>query len=121
MILINSNEIKNLINREGLNDELIQKSLAMSESDRHSFELWLTIWKDGKATLSLTQRGSDYPPETYDRIKEIITLPRVSVYDNYDIQVALDYGISEDDIPEDAKRFYKENFDIDEYLEGVDF
>lgn len=121
MILMNSNEIKNLINREGLNDELIQKSLAMSESDRHSFELWLTIWKDGKATLSLTQRGSDYPPETYSRINEVVTLPRVCVYDNYDIQAALDYGISEDDIPEDALRAYKENFDIDEYLEGRDF
>ena len=95
-----ADELKQIIEQNNLKDELLQKSMAMDESDQHSRELWLTIWNDGKATLSLTQRGNDYPPETYKSIKDVVVLPRICIYDNYDIQAAYDNGITDDDIPD---------------------
>ena len=111
-----ADELKQIIEQNNLKDELSQKSMEMDESDQHSRELWLTIWNDGKATLSLTQRGNDYPPETYKSIKDVVVLPRICIYDNYDIQAAYDNGITDDDIQDDAISCFKENFDIDTYI-----
>lgn len=112
-------ELKQIIQDNDLEDELVEKSMAMDESDQHSRELVLTIWNDGKASLSLRENGSDYPSETYNQIEEVIDLPRFLIYDDYDMKAALDNGIQEDNIEEEAIDNYKENFDLDRYLKYV--
>ena len=112
------NELENIIDQnENLYAEIRKNSYAKDESEAASQKLWITVWKDGDITVSLTQQGNDYPPETYSNIEEIIELPRVPVYDNYDIQSALDQGISEEEIFSDALQTYMENFDMSTYLD----
>ena len=112
------NELENIIDQnENLYAEIRKNSYAKDESEAASQELWITIWKDGNITVSLTQRGNDYPPETYSNIEQIIMLPRVPLYDNYDIQAALDQGIPEEEIFSDALQTYMENFDMSTYLD----
>lgn len=113
-------ELKQIIQDNDLEDELVEKSMAMDESDQHSRELILTIWKNGEVSLSLRQDGSDYPPETYNQIEEIIDLPRFLIYDDYDVNFALENGVEENNIEEDAIDNYRENFDLDEYLKYVE-
>ena len=112
------NKLENIIDQnENLYAEIRKNSYAKDESEAVSRELWITIWKNGDITVSLTQQGNDYPPETYSNIEEIIELPRVPLYDNYDIQSALDQGISEEEIFSDALQTYMENFDMSTYLD----
>lgn len=113
--------IKKVENNQKLYDEIMDKSYAMDESDANSRELWITFWKDGKVSASLTQRGNDYPPEAYKSIKEVVVLPRKLVYNDYDIQAALDNGVDENDLEEDAIEAYKGNYDLEDYLKNVDF
>ena len=112
------NKLENIIDQnENLYAEIRKNSYAKDESETASQKLWITIWKNGDITVSLTQQGNDYPPETYSNIEEIIELPRVPLYDNYDIQSALDQGISEEEIFSDALQTYMENFDMSTYLD----
>ena len=98
-------------------EEIKNNSYALDESEAHSRELWITVWKDGRITTSLTQRGNDYPPETYNDIVNVFRLPRVSIYDGFDIQAALDDGIPEDEIEEKAIETYKDNFSLSDYFD----
>jgi hypothetical protein len=118
---MNMKNLKEIIEENGLEEKIRDMSLALDESDQNSRSLELEIWKDGNVTASLVQGGSFYDDETEKQLKEIIYLPRNLIYDNYDVQDALDNGLSEDEIEEDAIESYKENFDLDEYLKFVDF
>ena len=112
-------ELMELIEKNGLETKIRDLSICMDESQQNSYGLILTIWKDGRVTLELVQRGSFYSDDVAEGIKEQITLPRNVVYDNYDIQVALDNGIKDDDIPDNAIEVYNDNFDIEEYITKV--
>lgn len=109
-------EVKELLEKKGLVRSFTDLVMALDESDANSNELWMTVWKDGRVTLSLTQRGHDYPPETYRAIKEVIHFPRVCIYDDFDISGALEDGTSEDGLQDVAMDSFRENFDLDEYL-----
>ena len=97
--------------------EIKNNSYALDESEANSRELWITVWKDERITVSLTQRGNDYPPETYNDVENVFRLPRVSIYDDFDIQAALDEGIPEDETQEAAVESYKDNFVLSDYLD----
>ena len=118
---MNMKNLKEIIEENGLEEKIRDMSLALDESDQNSRSLELEIWKDGNVTVSLVQEGCFYDGETEKQLKETIYLPRNLIYDNYDVQAALDNGVSEDEIEEDAIENYKENFDLDEYLKFVDF
>ena len=118
---MNMKNLKEIIEENGLEEKIRDMSLALDESDQNSRSLELEIWKDGNVTASLVQEGCFYDDETEKQLKETIYLPRNLIYDNYDVQAALDNGVSEDEIEEDAIENYKENFDLDEYLKFVDF
>ena len=118
---MNMKNLKEIIEENGLEEKIRDMSLALDESDQNSRSLELEIWKDGNVTVSLVQEGCFYDDETEKQLKETISLPRNLIYDNYDVQAALDNGVSEDEIEEDAIANYKENFFIDEYLKFVDF
>ena len=118
---MNMKNLKEIIEENGLEEKIRDMSLALDESDQNSRSLELEIWKDGNVTVSLVQEGCFYDDETEKQLKETIYLPRNLIYDNYDVQAALDNGVSEDEIEEDAIESYKENFDLDEYLKFVDF
>ena len=118
---MNMKNLKEIIEENGLEEKIRDMSLALDESDQNSRSLELEIWKDGNVTVSLVQEGCFYDDETEKQLKETIYLPRNLIYDNYDVQAALDNGVSEDEIEEDAIENYKENFDLDEYLKFVDF
>lgn len=116
---------ENVVDREVLKTQIVGANLekaiiglsyATDESEAHSRELIVTLWKDGATTASLRQRGSDYPPETYDSIRAIVTIPRVSVYDHYDPEVAREAGIAEEDIQHDAIENYLSNTSLDDVL-----
>jgi hypothetical protein len=116
MIKMEIKEVKELLEKKGLVRSFTDLVMALDESDANSNELWMTAWKDGRVTLSLTQRGNDYPPETYRAIKEVIHFPRVCIYDDFDISGALEDGTSEDGLQDVAMDSFRENFDLDEYL-----
>ena len=97
--------------------EIKNNSYALDESEANSRELWITVWKDERITVSLTQRGNDYPPETYNDVENVFRLPRVSIYDGFDIQAALDDGVPEDEIEEKAIETYKDNFSLSDYFD----
>ena len=118
---MNMKNLKEIIEENGLEEKIRDMSLALDESDQNSRSLELEIWKDGNVRVSLVQEGCFYDDETEKQLKETISLPRNLIYDNYDVQAALDNGVSEDEIEEDAIENYKENFDLDEYLKFVDF
>lgn len=118
---MNMKNLKEIIEENGLEEKIRDMSLALDESDQTSRSLEIEIWKDGNVTASLVQEGCFYDDETEKQLKETIYLPRNLIYDNYDVQAALDNGVSEDEIEEDAIENYKENFDLDEYLKFVDF
>ena len=118
---MNMKNLKEIIEENGLEEKIRDMSLALDESDQNSRSLEIEIWKDGNVTASLVQEGCFYDDETEKQLKETIYLPRNLIYDNYDVQAALDNGLSEDEIEEDAIENYKENFDLDEYLKFVDF
>ena len=118
---MNMKNLKEIIEENGLEEKIRDMSLALDESDQASRSLKIEIWKDGNVTASLVQEGCFYDDETEKQLKETIHLPRNLIYDNYDVQAALDNGVSEDEIEEDAIENYKENFDLDEYLKFVDF
>ena len=118
---MNMKNLKEIIEENGLEEKIRDMSLALDESDQNSRSLEIEIWKDGNVTASLVQEGCFYDDETEKQLKETIYLPRNLIYDNYDVQAALDNGVSEDEIEEDAIENYKENFDLDEYLKFVDF
>ena len=115
---------KKLQSRIESDQELLEKirdySSAFDESEQNSRELWVTIWKDGRITASLTQRGSDYPPETYRAIDAVITLPRVTIYEDFDIDAELEKGIHEDELQDVAIQQYKDNFDLSRYLDEAE-
>ena len=114
---MNAKEIEELVKEKGMVDEFRDLVMSLDESDANSRELWMTIWKDGRVTLGLTQRGNDYPPETYRSIREVIRFPRIVIYDDFDISSALNQGVKDDEIEEVAINAFKENFDLGEYLE----
>ena len=118
---MNMEKLKKIIKENGLEEKIRNMSFALDESDQNSYGLELTIWKNGNVTVSLVQRGCFYDDETEKYIKETIYLPRFVIYDNYDIDAALDNGIPEDEIQDYAIDTYKQNFDLDEYLKFVDF
>ena len=112
-------KLMELIRENGLETKIRDLSFCVDESQQNSYELVLTVWKDRRVTLELVQRGSFYSDEVGKTIDERINLPRNLVYDNYDVQAALESGIADDDIPDDAIDLYKNNFDIKEYIDSV--
>ena len=110
-------EIKRIIEENGLVQELRDLSFCRDESEQSNIGLYLSIWNDGKATLDLIP-GNCY--STREGLKERISLPRIVIYDNYDIGSALESGIKNEDIEENAIEVYKENFDFDEYFENFE-
>ena len=116
---MNKEKLMELIRENGLETKIRDLSFCVDESQQNSYELVLTVWKDGRVTLELVQRGSYYSDEVDKTIDERIILARNLVYDNYDVQAAVESGISDDDIPDDAIGLYKNNFDIKEYIDSV--
>ena len=116
---VNIEELKSLISKNDLESKIKEMSCWMDESQQASYSLVLTLWKDDSVTLELVQRGSFYSDEVADGIKEQVTLPRIVVYDNYDVQAALDNGIPDYEIPQNAIDVYEDDFDLDKYLKKV--
>ena len=114
---MNKEEIKKIIEENGLAQELRDLSFCRDESEQSNIGLYLSIWNDGKVTLDLIP-GNCY--STGEGLKERISLPRIVIYDNYDIGAALESGIKNEDIEENAIEVYKENFDFDEYFENFE-
>ena len=106
-------DIKKIIEEHDLYDRLLDLSYDLGDNlvDPYS-SLYLTLWKDGNATLSLQRAGSDY--DTFKSIKALIDLPRflITGYLMHD-----ELSQKEKD---DAIKDYKANFNIDEYLKHVD-
>lgn len=105
-----------IIDENGLETKIRRYSMALDESDQNSRSLILTIWKDGNASVALVQSENFFDDETEKQIEEQISLPRVLIYDDYDVGEALKDGVSEDDIQNDAVERYIDNFDLREYL-----
>ena len=112
---MNKEEIKKIIEENGLAQELRDLSFCRDESEQANIGLYLSIWNDGKVTLDLILTNCY---STGEGLKQRISLPRIVIYDNYDIQAALDCGVESEDIERDAIEVYKENFDFDEYFEN---
>ena len=112
---MNKEEIKKIIEENGLAQELRDLSFCRDESEQTNIGLYLSIWNDGKVTLDLIPTNCY---STGEGLKQRISLPRIVIYDNYDIQAALDSGVESEDIERNAIEVFKENFDFDEYFEN---
>ena len=99
-------EKQKLLKRIEREPELVQKIwknvLMTDESEQHSIDVILTVWKDGKMTVDRQQSNSDYPKETYRNIKERIYLKTFLVYDIIEpseyTTIAEDYKTAEETI-----------------------
>ena len=110
-------KLKKLIGNAHIKERIKYLSYGVNEKETVENELWLTIWKVGYINVSWTRKGfQPYPDAFLKNIREIIRLPLVNVWDHFDKQGAIEDGIPESPISQDAIQWYLENFDLDQYL-----
>lgn len=98
-------ELKEIIIKNNLLDELIDLSIGYSDSFINSRFISLIVWKDEDVTLNVVKKGSYFNEKSY-YVKDIVKLPLVNIMNQYKIE-------------KDIIKYYKSNFNIDKYLKLV--
>ncbi|MEM3265517.1 MAG: hypothetical protein QXH07_06140 [Thermoplasmata archaeon] len=114
--------LKDLSESRNLKKEFKSMAFASDEGEIHSRIFLVTLWKDGNITYELASRGYIYSDEVLGRIDLLIEIPRINIWENYDIEYALDVvGVPEEDLEKDAWEHAFRNITVLDILNRVDW